>query len=144
MRKLLAIIVLSLLLNNKSFGYDLKLWDKYIDAYQEAHSECTSEWFAIGNFKSNPKVLLDVELCTAEKDEQAIETYLLKTMKISNINSMELLRLKKGSELWEAARETSLDILQNRNYEANVKRLFKKRRDIKKKYLRKQLILYTN
>ena len=65
-------------------------------------------------------------------------------MKISNINSMELLRLKKGSELWEAARETSLDILQNRNYEANVKRLFKKRRDIKKKYLRKQLILYTN
>ena len=33
------------------------------------------EWSAIGNFKSNPKLLLDIELCALEEDGKALAKY---------------------------------------------------------------------
>ena len=75
MKKLLGIVALSLLLSTTASA-DLKNnWNKYVQAYYDGHSKCRSEWSAIGNFKSNPKLLLDIELCALEEDGKALAKY---------------------------------------------------------------------
>ena len=131
MKKLLGIVVLGLLWCNISFSADLKKnWNKYVNAYYEGHSECRNEWSSIGNFSSNPKILMDIELCALDADAAALATYGWGP----DFDAMVALIDKKHAEVFNAAKEASLDIVQFGNVEANLKRFLKKREVILKRY----------
>ena len=130
MKKLLGIVVLSLLLSTIASA-DLKNnWNKYVQAYYDGHSKCRSEWSAIGNFKSNPKLLLDIELCALEEDGKALAKYGFGP----DFDAMIGLIDKKHAEVFKAAKEASIDIIQYGNVETNLKRFLKKRESILNRY----------
>ena len=125
MKKFLAIIVLGLLWNNVSIGSEER-WNNYISAYYDGHSKCRKEWSAVGNFNSNPKILLDIELCALDKDASALR-------ELGNLsNPMVMIKLidKKHAEVFKAAKEASIDIISQGNVESNLKRFLNKRKAI--------------
>ena len=130
MKKIL-IIISFILLNSSIVLADLKNnWGKYIQAYNEGHSRCRAEWAAIGDFKSNPKILLDIEHCALEKDAKALGEYGFGP----DSNAMIGLIDKKHAEVFEAAKEASLDIIRYGNIETNLKRYLKRREGIINRY----------
>ena len=125
MKKLLAIIVLGLLWSNASIGSEQR-WNNYISAYYDGHNKCRKEWSAIGNFSSNPKILLDIESCALDKDASALR----ELGKLSKPMVMIKLIDKKHAEVFKAAKEASIDIISQGNVESNLKRFLKKRKAI--------------
>lgn len=136
MKKILAVVILYLFLNNNSFTADMSQWNSYLNAYYDGHSECRKEWTAIGNFSSNPKILLDIEKCALDKDAKAL-------LEINGAN-MEMIKLidKKHAEVFELAREASIDIITQGNVEANLKRFLKNRESVLNRYHAIQKALY--
>tara|TARA_B110000483_G_scaffold238161_1_gene314261 strand:- start:50 stop:469 length:420 start_codon:yes stop_codon:yes gene_type:complete len=75
MKKILGIVVLSLLWFNVGFADLINNWNSYERAYQSGHDHCTYKWMKIGNFTQNPKVFLDIEKCTYRADLEALRKF---------------------------------------------------------------------
>ena len=139
MKKILGIIVLGLLWCNISIGSEQQ-WNNYVSAYYDGHSKCREEWSAIGNFNSNPKILLDIELCALDSDVSALRELgdLSKPMVMINLID------QKHAEVFKAAKEASIDIISQGNVETNLKRFLKKRKTILDRNHKIQKMIYLN
>ena len=67
------------------------------------------------------KLLLDIELCALEEDGKALAKYGL----VHDFDAMIGLIDKKHAEVFKAAKEASIDIIQYGNVETNLKRFLK-------------------
>jgi len=136
MKKILGIMIASLLWCNVGFADLINNWNSYERAYQSGHDYCIDKWMKIGNFTQNPKVFLDIEKCVYDEDVEALDKFGWGP----NPNEMNDLIYDKHVDLYNLAKEMSISAIDG-DRAVQVERFFHYRDRELKNYFKRQKAL---